>query len=268
MALTKGMGPFGERPAGVFNFERKGPAHVLYFEPTPKRVRVELGGEIVADSRGVHLLHETGLLPVYYFPEDDIRQELLETTDHRTHCPFKGAARYWSVRVGDRTAENALWGYPEPLEHSPPIAGYRAFYWDRMDAWYEEDERVFGHARDPYHRVDVLESSQHVRVVVDGQLIAETQRPLVLFESSLPPRYYIPPSDVKQHLLEPSDTTTRCAYKGRATYRSLEAGGAKGKDVAWLYDEPNPEAERIAGYLCFYSEKVGLEVDGKPVASG
>jgi uncharacterized protein (DUF427 family) len=261
MALTKGSGPFGERPAGVFNFERKGPAHVLYFEDSPRRVRVEFGGETLADSRRVKLLHETGLLPVYYFPDEDIRADWLEPTEHRTRCPFKGEARYWSVRTAKRVAENAVWGYPEPLEHAPPIAGYRAFYWDRMDAWYEEDERVFGHPRDPYHRIDVLDTHRRVRVVVGGEVVAETERPRVLFESGLPPRFYVPVADVRERFLEPSDTTTRCAYKGLATYRSVLVGETRVKDALWSYAEPAPEAARIAGYVCFYSEKVDVDVD-------
>ena len=132
MALAKGTGPFGERSGGTFNFEVKPPkGHALYFEDSPKRVRAVFNGETVAASRRVKILHETGYLPVYYFPEEDLRGDLLEPSDHTTHCPFKGDASYWSVRVGDRVAENAVWSYPEPLKTAPPIAGYAAFYWDK-----------------------------------------------------------------------------------------------------------------------------------------
>lgn len=126
MTLTIGTGPFGPQTAGTFNFTRAGPAHVLYFEDSPRRVRAELNGETVADSQRVRLLHETGLLPVYYFPRDDVRMEFLVPSDHTTHCPFKGDASYFSVKVGDRVAENAVWYYPEPIESCPPIAGYVA----------------------------------------------------------------------------------------------------------------------------------------------
>ena len=143
-------------------------------------MRVVLGGETVADSRRAKLLHEAGLLPVYYFPIEDVRMELLKESDHTTHCPFKGDASYWSVRAGDRVAENAVWGYPEPIDSAPPIAGYLAFYWRMMDHWYEEDEEVFVHPRDPYHRVDVLESSRHVKISVNGEVVAETERPKIL----------------------------------------------------------------------------------------
>jgi uncharacterized protein (DUF427 family) len=106
--------------------------HALYLEESPKRVRVVFGDETVADSRRAKLLHEAGLLPVYYFPQEDVRMELLEESDHTTHCPFKGDASYWSVRVGERIAENAVWAYPEPIDSCPPITGLVAFYWNKM----------------------------------------------------------------------------------------------------------------------------------------
>ncbi|MDQ3973500.1 MAG: DUF427 domain-containing protein, partial [Actinomycetota bacterium] len=165
MSLTMGSGPFGSHPAGVFNFTVQRAGHVLYFEDWPRRVRTVFNGETVADSRRVKLLHETGLLPVYYLPEADVRMELLEPTDHATHCPFKGDAAYWTVRVGDRVAERAAWGYPEPLEDAPPLSGHLAFYWDATDAWFEEEQQIFGHPPDPYHRIDVRDSSRYVRVL-------------------------------------------------------------------------------------------------------
>jgi uncharacterized protein (DUF427 family) len=135
MALALGSGPFGEKSAGAFSFEVTAPRdHALYLEGSSRRVRVIFGGETVADSRSVKLLHETGHLPLYYFPQQDVRMDPLEATDHTTHCPFKGDASYRSVKVGARVAENAVWGYPEPLETFPPIARHVAFYWDAMDA--------------------------------------------------------------------------------------------------------------------------------------
>jgi uncharacterized protein (DUF427 family) len=135
MALSKGTGPFGKHSNGKFNFDTSVlKPHTLYFEDCPKRVRAIFNGETVADSRRVKLMHETGHLPVYYFPEEDIREDLLERTNHATHCPFKGDASYRSVRVGDRVAENAVWNYPEPEEYFAPLAGYAAFYANKMDA--------------------------------------------------------------------------------------------------------------------------------------
>ena len=264
MTLTIGTGPFGDQSTGTFNFEVRAPRdHALYLEDTPRRVRVVFNGETIADSRRAKLLHEAGHLPVYYFPREDVRWERLEESDHTTHCPFKGDASYWSVRVGERVAENAVWGYPEPIDSCPPIAGYLAFYWRKMDHWYEEDEEVFVHPRDPYHRVDVLESSRHVKVTVNGEVVAETDRPKIMFETGLPPRYYIPPEDVREEALLESEKTTQCPYKGIASYYSVEAGGKRVEDLVWYYPEPIPEAPKIKGLLCFFNEKVDLEVDGE-----
>jgi uncharacterized protein (DUF427 family) len=264
MTLTIGTGPFGDQGDKAFNFEVRAPDdHVLYFEDSPKRVRVVFNGETVADSRRVKLMHEAGLLPVYYFPEEDVRMELLEGSDHASYCPFKGDASYWSVRVGDKVAENAAWGYPSPIDSAPPLSGLIAFYWRRMDHWYEEDEEVFVHPRDPYHRVDVLESSRHVKVSVNGEVVAETNRPKILFETGLPPRYYIPPEDVREDVLAGSEKTTQCPYKGVASYYSVEAGGERVDDLVWYYPEPIPEAAKIEGHLAFFNERVDLEVDGE-----
>ena len=262
MTLTIGRSPFGPQP-GVFNFERSGPDHVLYFEDSPRRVRALFNGETVADSRRVKLLHETGLLPVYYFPEEHMRRELLEASDLETGCPFKGSARYHSIRVGDRVANNAVWYYPEPIPGAPPLAGYCAIVWDAMDEWYEEDRQQFVHARDPYHRIDVLPTSRHVKISIDGQVVADSRRALALFESSLPTRYYILPDDVRQERLEPSEATTRCAYKGLANYHSVRVGDKLHVDVAWSYRDPAAEVATVADRLCFFDEKVDVDLDGE-----
>jgi uncharacterized protein (DUF427 family) len=209
------------------------------------------------------LLHEAEHLPVYYFPEEDVRMDLLEESDHTTHCPFKGDASYRSVRVGDKVSENAAWSYPEPIDSARPLAGLIAFYWRKLDHWYEEDEEVFVHPRDPYHRVDVLDSSRHVKVTVNGEVVAETERPKLLFETGLPPRYYIPPEDVREEVLVPSDGLTRCPYKGVASYYSVEAGEGRVEDLVWYYPGPIAAAGKIKGLLCFFNEKVDLEVDGE-----
>jgi uncharacterized protein (DUF427 family) len=265
MTLTIGTGPFGDQGEKAFNFEVHAPSdHVLYFEDSPRRVRAVLGGETVADSRRAKLMHETRHLPIYYFPREDVRMDLLEATDHTTHCPFKGDASYWSVRVGESVAENAVWGYPEPIDSAPPLAGYVAFYFRKMDRWFEEDEEIFVHPRDPYHRVDALESSRHVRVSVNGEVVAETDHPKVLFETGLPPRYYIPPEDVRDDVLAPSDKQTQCPYKGTAAYHSVEAGGETVEDLVWHYPEPIAAVAGIKDHLSFFNEKVDLEVDGEP----
>jgi uncharacterized protein (DUF427 family) len=263
MSLTVGTGPFGPHAAGRFNFEVSREAGIIYFEDSPRRIRATFAGETIVDSLHAKLLHEQGHLPIYYFPEADVRLDLLEPTDRSTRCPFKGQAVYWSVTVGDQVAENAAWGYPEPIEDAPPLAGYVAFYWNKLDEWFEEDEPAIVHARDPYHRIDILDTSRHVRVSVSGQVVAETNRAKVLYETSLPPRWYIPPEDVRSDLLAPSDKHTGCAYKGFASYWSVRAGDDVEEDVVWFYPEPRREAEPIAGYLAFFNERVDIEVDGE-----
>jgi uncharacterized protein (DUF427 family) len=207
----------------------------------------------------VKLLHEHAHLPVWYFPLEDVRQDLLEPTDRHTHCPKKGDASYYDLRAGDREVPAGAWYYPEPLAGTPPIKDLLAFYWDRMDHWLEEDEEIFVHVRDPYHRIDVLRSDRHIRVALDGQVVAETSRAIGLFETSLPPRWYIPREDVSAEL-ERSDTVTRCPYKGEASYLSVKhEDGSVRADLVWYYDDPLPEVGRIAGLLCFYDEKLELE---------
>jgi uncharacterized protein (DUF427 family) len=263
MSLTMGTAPFGHRPAGRFNFEVPRERGVIYFEDSPRRIRARFGGETIVDSRRAKLLHEQVHLPIYYFPTEDVRMDLLEPTDHSSRCPFKGEASYWSVRVGESLAENAAWGYPEPLEDAPPLAGYVAFYWNEMDEWLEEDEPAIVHARDPYHRVDVLDTSRHVRVSVNGELVADTTRAKVIFETGLPPRWYIPAEDVRTEALADSDTRTGCAYKGFASYRHVEGGGVVEEDLVWLYEDPTREVAPIKGHLAFFNERADIEVDGE-----
>lgn len=232
------------------------------WEANPKWVRVQFGDTFIADSKRTMLLLEKNHLPVYYFPKEDVRMDLLAQTNRNSHCPHKGNAVYWTVRVGDQQAENAVWGYPQPNADAPPLADYVAFYWQKMDHWFEEDEEVYGHAKDPYHRIDVLTSSRHVRVEIDGETVAETQRPRLLFETGLPVRYYIPRLDVRADLLVPSDKTTLCAYKGIASYYSIALGDTTIPDVVWTYRFPNYEYAKIQDRLCFFNEKVDLYVDG------
>jgi uncharacterized protein (DUF427 family) len=263
VSLTLGTGPFGHSPTGTFNSpmpDRKG---LLYFEDSPRWIRARLGGETVVDSRRTKLLHEHRCLPIYYFPKEDVRGDLLEPTRHATRCPHKGEASYWSVRVGDRVAENAVWSYLDPIEGAGALAGYRALYWDSMDEWLEEDEPGIVHARDPYHRIDVLDTSRHVKVMLEGEVVAETRRSKVLFETGLPPRWYIPLEDVHSELLVESDRRTGCAYKGFASYWSVRAGGIQEDDLVWTYKEPRREAGPIAGYLAFFNERADLEIDGE-----
>jgi uncharacterized protein (DUF427 family) len=265
MTLTFGIGPLARPPHGAFNVDLSdAPAHLLYLHEIPKRVRGVLAGETVVDSRRVRTLHESNLLPMWYFPAEDVRADLLVPSDHHTHCPFKGDASYWSVRVGDRLVENAAWFYPEPRPEAPPLAGLIAFYFDRLDEWYEEDERLTASPRDPFHRVDSRATSRHVQVTVADEVVADSTRTVALFETGLPTRYYLPPADVNEALLAPSQTTSVCPYKGVASYVSVRGASGTVTDAGWVYQEPLGEALQVRGYLSFLGDGVQVTVDGEP----
>ena len=261
MSLTANTGPFGKTPAGEFNLDvRTATGAVLYWDPVLPRIRATFAGETVIDSTNARLLHETGLLPVYYFPERDVRMDLLVPSDTTSNCPHKGDAVYWSLQVGETTHPDAAWAYPEPIEHAAFLNGHLAFYWNALDEWLAEDEQLHGHPRDPYSRIDVYPTSRRVRVLLDGEVLADTVRAKILFESSLPARYYIPPDDVLVSL-EPSSLVTRCAYKGLASHFN----GAGEEDIAWSYPDPQHDAEPVRGLISFYDERVDVEIDGELV---
>ena len=242
------------------------PGHRIALEPSPRRVRAVFNGETVADSTRVKLMRESRHTPVYYFPLDDVRMDLMSRTGHATHCPYKGDASYWSLRVGGRAQENVMWSYETPFDEHPGMAGHGAFYWDKLDRWYEEDEEVFVHPRDPYKRIDVIASSRAVRVELGGRTVAGSTRAHFLFETGLPVRYYLPREDVRMDLLRPSARHTRCPYKGEAVYFSAEIDGGTFEDIAWSYPDPVPECPKIKGLMCFHDENVdALDVAGAAV---
>jgi uncharacterized protein (DUF427 family) len=255
MSLTMEAGPLAPHSPSTVNYSIEGPAHKLYFSAFPRRVRAELAGGVIFETEAGMLLHETALLPQLYVPIADMDAALLEATDHHTHCPFKGDASYHTIRVGDMVRENGVWGYPEPLPAASWLRDYRALYWWAADAWYDEDEQVFVHLRDPFHRVDVRPTRRHVRVMLDGLLLAESDDPTVLSETGLPNRWYLSPDDLRVRLA-PSDTTTGCPYKGEASYGSVDGVD----DVAWTYPDPLPDARRIAGLWAFDDTKVRIEI--------
>jgi uncharacterized protein (DUF427 family) len=264
VSLTVGTGPFSGRSPGRFNFEAE-PAtgSVLFWDPVPHRIRATFAKQTVVDSTGAKLLHETKHLPVYYFPEGEVRMDLLVPSAKTSHCPHKGDARYWSIDAGGRTAADAAWAYPQPIGPASFLAGHVAFYWKQLDGWFAEDEELFGHPRDPYSRIDVYPTSRRVRVLLDGEVLADTARARILFESNLPPRYYIPSEDVRTELLAISPTRTRCAYKGLASYWHVRVGEAEHDDLAWAYPEPQHDAAAVRGLIAFFNERVDVEVEGE-----
>ena len=244
--------------------DRRKPNHDVTMEPCAKWLRVMHNGEYIADSKRAMLLFETGHTPVYYFPKEDVRMDLMQPTDHVTQCPYKGDAGYWTLKVGDADAsENALWAYSLPFDICPDISGYVAFYWNKVEHWFEEDEEVYVHARDPYKRVDAIPSTRNIKVVVDGQIVAESDRPTMLFETGMPVRYYIPVTDVRMDLLEASEKVTRCPYKGASNYYSVK-GFEDGEDLAWYYRYPTNESIKIANLVSFFNERVdSIHIDGE-----
>ena len=262
MSLSLGAGPLAGHPGGAFNFDlSQAPAHRIFFADDRRRLRALIGDRVVLDTTRWKLLYETGILPVPYVPLDDFDQELLERTDHTTHCPFKGDASYWSVRAGDAPIGNAVWSYEDPLPEASWLRGYAALYWQLADAWFVEDEPVFGHLRDPYHRVDVHESSRPVTVTAGDRVVARSERPKLVFETGLPTRVYVPRADVAAGTLAPAEKRTICPYKGETSYWSV-AGVA---DAAWSYEAPLPEAGGIQGHVSFDAEGVAVEL-GEPRA--
>jgi uncharacterized protein (DUF427 family) len=199
-------------------------------ERSAKRVRAVLAGQVVADTTQARLVWEVPYYPTYYLPVEDVRTDLVPP----------GAV----TRGRER------------------LAGLVRLDWAAMDAWFEEDEPVYTHPRDPYTRIDILDSSRQVRVEVDGVTVADSSRTRMLFETGLPPRFYLPMTDLRLDLLVPSEKVTHCPYKGRARYWSVRVGEDVHPDLAWSYPAPLPESQKIAGLVAFYDERVDLHVDG------
>jgi len=243
-----------------YDFE---PGYVVFTMPSPKRLRVKVGELMVADSAEALVLQESDHLPVYYFPIKDVDESFLMPSTTRTECPYKGVASHYSLNTGVTLVQDAGWRYLEPVKGCPPIADYMGFYWSKMDHWYEEDEEIFVHARDPFRRVDCLPSSRRVQVFVDGEMMADSKRGVFLFETGHPTRYYLPIADTRLELLSPSRYISRCPYKGIASYYHLTVNGKRHENLVWYYPEPVHEAARIKGLVCFYNEFVDrVLVDG------
>jgi uncharacterized protein (DUF427 family) len=222
VSLTVGTGPFGRHPEGTLNFEPPDP--VVLVQPLHRRVRALKDGAVAVDSDRVVLVYVSGRLPRYGFPPEDVR-------------PGFGHP--------DRDAE-----------------GYVRVNWADADQWFEEDEEVFVHPRDLFHRIDVLPTTRLVRVRVDGVELASSARARALYETGLPVRYSLPRDDVRMDLLERSDTVTQCAYKGSATHWSGRVGDTIVPDVAWSYDDiVRRDGEQVIGMIAFYNERTDIEVD-------
>ncbi len=254
MALTFKKSPLVHPPAGTFNFafDSVTPQHILYMESVPKRVRGTLAGRTIIDSRHARVLHETNEIVQWYFPPEDIASGTLETAERGKHHVHKGPTLHYNVRCGDRFEGQAAWQYPSPPPEAAFLAGLIAFEFDKMDAWFEEDERVYGHPRDPYHRFDCRASSDHVVIRVHGEIVAETRRAVKLFETSDVIRVYVPMEDVRDGVLTPAKTRTYCPYKGEAAYFDVQAAGRTLKDGAWTLPQPLGEAIVCLNHVSFW----------------
>jgi uncharacterized protein (DUF427 family) len=219
-----------------------------------KRVRVFLGGQVVADTVHPLLVWEVPYYPTYYIPRADVVSGVLTPSGRTAHSPSRGEAVLSTIKGAGAEAVDGALEYPDsPIEE---LRGHVRFEFGAFD-WFEEDEQIFTHPRDPGVRVDVLPSSRHVRIEVDGETVADTVRPHLLFETGLPIRYYLPRVDVRMDLLEKIDVVTHCPYKGAAEHFDI----AGHEDLAWSYPTPLPESTRAAGLVAFLDEKVDVYVD-------
>lgn len=228
----------------------------------PKWIRGYRNGLLVVDSRNTLFVWEHQYYPAWYIPVADVDAEIVPSAA-ASDGGGQETATHIDLVLDEETVSNAGWRHLDSPE--PDLRGRVRLEWNSMDAWFEEDVEVFVHPRSPEVRIDVLPSSKHVRVAIDGQVVADSVRSSVLYEAWLPPRYYLPKSDVRMDLLTPTNTESRCPYKGWAHYWSVSIGDSTHDDLAWGYRTPLPESSGVAGLVCFYNEKVDIEIDGVPL---
>jgi uncharacterized protein (DUF427 family) len=219
-------------------------------------------GRVVVDSRDSRFVWEIPYYPAWYFPLDSINGDLV-ANGGVLRSPSRGEGTRYDLVVDGITIADAAWRHLDS-----PVEGLRDLVrleWGALDSWFEEDVEVFVHPRSPEVRVDALASSRHIRVLVEGDLVADSTRSTVLYETGLPPRYYLQKSDIRMDLLTTTDSSSECPYKGWAEYWSVAAGGRIHEDLAWAYRTPLPESAAIAGLVCFYNERVDIEIDGVAV---
>jgi uncharacterized protein (DUF427 family) len=262
MGLSWQQGPLGGVTVGRFLTAEPLPQRILFAEPLRRRMRVKLAGEWVADSEEVVLLHEPARYPVAYFPLADIRSGVLVLETRTTQHRDLGDTAWFSTTAGDRRVDHAAWQHTALPEHASILRDRVAFAWRAMDAFYEEDERIVGHAADAYHRIDIRQTSRHLVVNLGDRVIADSKRPLVLFESGFAPRWYVPRADIDETSLTPVEGQTFCPYKGLASYYDI--GDRKG--AAWYYPQAWTEVARIRNLVSFEPDKIDVFLDDKQLA--
>jgi uncharacterized protein (DUF427 family) len=262
MGLSWQQGPLGGASVGRFLTPEPLPERLLFAEPLRRRMRVQFGGEWIAESEDVLLLHEPRHYPVAYFPIADIRPGVLVDENRTTQHRDLGATAWFTVTAGERDAARAAWRYTALPAHANDLRDRVAVAWRAMDAFYEEDERIVGHAADPYHRIDIRQTSRHL-VVRDGdRIIADTTRPVALYESGFAPRWYVPREDVDETALALTKEQTFCPYKGLASY--YDVGDRKG--AVWSYPQAWPEVARVADFVSFEPDKIDVYLDDEKLA--
>ena len=259
MGLSWQQGPLAPGAIGRFLVPGPLPDRLLFAEPLRRRMRVRFGGAWIADSEDVVLLHEPGRYPVAYFPLSDVAFDVLQPSEHTTRHRDLGLTSWYTVRSGEHSKPRAAWQHTNLPGYASGLKGRVAFAWRAMDAFYEEDERIVGHAADAYHRIDIRQTSRHL-VVRDGdRVIADTTRPLVLYESGFAPRWYVPRADLDQSALVPAEGQTFCPYKGLCSY--YDVGDAH--RAAWSYGDAWTEVRRVSGLISFEPDKIEVSLDGR-----
>jgi uncharacterized protein (DUF427 family) len=258
MGLAWQQGPLAPGAIGRFLVPEPLPERLLYAEPLRRRMRVRFGEAWVADSEDVVLLHEPGRYPVAYFPLGDISPDVLEHSEHTTRHQDLGTTAWYTVRAGPMSKARAAWQHTELPDYAGELKDRVAFAWRAMDAFYEEDDRIVGHAADPYHRIDIRTTSRHLVVQHADQVIADTTRPLALYESGFAPRWYVPRADVTESALTAVEGQTFCPYKGVCSYYDVGAA----RRAAWSYLDAWPEVRAVAGFVSFEPDLVEVSLDG------
>lgn len=258
MGLAWQQGPLATAAVGHFLTAEPLPSRLLFAEPLRRRMRVRFADRWIADSEGVVLLHEPARYPVAYFPRADVDVGLLRADDRHTNHQDLGETTWFTVTAGDRRAHRAAWCHSAPPDHAAVLAGRIAFAWRAMDAFYEEDDRIVGHAADAYHRIDIRATSRHLVVRDGARVVADTRRPVVLYESGFAPRWYVPRVDVDESALAPVDGQTFCPYKGLASYYTI---GDRSR-AAWSYTDAWPEVAAVRNLVSFEPDKIDVDLDG------
>ncbi len=240
------------------------PNKIGIYEPTDRWIRAAIGNETIADSKRAMLMIESQTELDYYFPPEDIHLEVFEESDEAETSDERGTRKFWDLNLGDLKIEKAAWTY-KTKQNRPDFNGYIAISWKAIDHWYEEEEEIYDEPRNPYYRVDTIQSSRHVEVLVDGVKLADTKNAYMVFETYLPTRFYIPEEDVSMDSMTPTEKETVCPYKGFANYYNVKVNGNIYENIVWSYFDPIPEAPKLKNTLAFWTEKdkrIQIFVDG------